>query len=165
MFSEFRIACRYYRRFFPALGRDLPGLGKGQMIGAILAMAILLLQIHYGVIPHALTRQAILSFAWPYLVLLVLLALISAVKTPLTLDQAREKENAGLRLSVAELKNTIECGRRGGVWCCRGQFIGQLTGPTVCQLTDKAASTSNSAIARSMPPPREPYVASGHLML
>lgn len=62
------------------------------MIGVILAFAIVLLQIHYGLIPKTLTVQAVLSVAWPYAVLLFILIIIPVVRTPVILDRRRQQE-------------------------------------------------------------------------
>ena len=63
------------------------------MIGVLLAFAIVLLQIHYGLIPKTLTVQAVLSVGWPYAVLLFILIVIPLARTPFILDEKRQEED------------------------------------------------------------------------
>jgi len=75
------------------------------LIGAILTLAILILQIYYGVIPTTLSWQALKSFAWPYILLILVLTLISAAKAPVVLDKSRKQEIDDLQTqnkSIAE---------------------------------------------------------------
>lgn len=82
----------YYRRFFSALVKDILQLWRAQVIGVILAFLITLLQIHFGVIPRALTAKALMSVGWPYAALALFFFALSTVRTPMLLDRKREKE-------------------------------------------------------------------------
>ena len=91
----------YYRRLFRQFLRDLFKLGSGQVIGALLSIAILVLQIHYGVIPRTLTLQSVESVLWPYLILVFGLCLLSAFRAPAQLD-------AEHRGKIAQLSSELE---------------------------------------------------------
>jgi hypothetical protein len=88
---------QYYHRFFSALLKDVLLLWRAQVIGVILAFAILLLQIHYGVIPKTLTFQAVMSLVWPYGILLLGLIAVSAMRIPVLLDRKRQQEVESVR--------------------------------------------------------------------
>ena len=91
----------YYRRLFHKFRKDLFKLGSGQVIGALLTIAILALQLYYGVIPRTLTLQAIASVGWPYLVIVIGLCLLSALRAPAQIDADCQRE---VKLLSAELE-------------------------------------------------------------
>jgi len=73
------------------------------MIGVLLAFAILLCQIHFGVIPKDLTARNFVSIALPYAVLLGVVVILAIVNAPVKLDATRENECSGLRKQVVKL--------------------------------------------------------------
>jgi hypothetical protein len=86
------------------------------VIGLLLAVAILLLQIHWGLISPNLSGHALESVLLPYLLVLAALLLLSALRAPVALDRQRateleakeravadiSRENSGLRSAVQE---------------------------------------------------------------
>jgi len=82
----------YYKRWFIRFVKDLLRLGVSQVIGLLLALAILLLQIHGGLIPPNLSGPALESVLLPYLLVLVALLILSAAHAPVTLDRERAAE-------------------------------------------------------------------------
>jgi hypothetical protein len=82
----------YYGRFFRQFLRDLFKLESGQVIGALSTIAILIFQLHYGLIPRTLTVQAFASIGWPYGTVVVILCLLSAGRAPAVLDAECQKE-------------------------------------------------------------------------
>lgn len=82
----------YYRRFFRQFLRDLFKLGSGQVIGALLVISIMILQIHYGVIPRTLTMQAFASIGWPYAIVVFALCVLSAGRVPAQIDAVSQEE-------------------------------------------------------------------------
>jgi hypothetical protein len=81
----------YYRRLFRQFLQDLFKLGSGQVIGVLLSIAILALQIYYGLIPRTLTPQSVASVGWPYLVLIGGLCLLSAFRAPAQIDAESQR--------------------------------------------------------------------------
>jgi hypothetical protein len=82
----------YYRRFIKQFTKDLLRLGREQVIGALLAVAIFVLQFYFGLIPASQTRQAWESILWPYALLIVALCFLSAIRAPVEVDRDRHKE-------------------------------------------------------------------------
>jgi hypothetical protein len=98
-----RQAISYYKRFFWQAWVDCLRWGWQQVIGVLLAFAILVLQIHSGVIQKELAAGNFESIALPYAVLLAFVVLLAIVSAPVKLDAARENESLGLRKQVAAL--------------------------------------------------------------
>lgn len=63
-----------------------------QVIGAVIALAIVVYQIHYGIISKDQVRGAYWSIAWPYAILVGVLLLRHLVKTPAEMDAERADE-------------------------------------------------------------------------
>ena len=90
----------YYRRLFRLFLHDLFRLGAAQAIGGLLAVAILVLQIYFGLIqpyvtPFGLmvtaqfTRAAIISLVGPYIGLILCLIIAMMATAPVDLDNQR----------------------------------------------------------------------------
>jgi hypothetical protein len=114
----------YYRRLFRLFLHDLFRLGAAQAIGAVLAVAALVLQIYFGLIqpyvtPFGLmvtaqfTRAAIISLAGPYIGLILCLIIAMMATAPVDLDNqratklrdafdARERSEKSLKAAVRE---------------------------------------------------------------
>ena len=104
----------YYRRLFRQFLHDLFRLGAAQAIGAVLAVAILVLQIYFGLIqpyvtPFGLmvtaqfTRAAIISLVGPYIGLILCLIIAAMATAPVDLDNQRI---SGLRDAVDARQRT-----------------------------------------------------------
>jgi len=81
----------YYKRFFTAFCKDFAKSAREQLIGALLVVAILVLQIHYGVINHAEIQGNAWAIAWPYVALILILFLFHLVRVPWKLDQEHQR--------------------------------------------------------------------------
>jgi hypothetical protein len=106
----------YYKRLWRQLLSDLFRQGGGQVIGVLLALVILVFQLHYGLIPQGTLWFQICSVGWPYLGLMVLLCLWCMGKAPVALDNERinhlnendttiemlRNESAKLRAAIAK---------------------------------------------------------------
>ncbi len=79
-------------------------VGKGQVIGAVLAVLILLFQWRYGLIPPHRGWQAVKSLGWPYLILLAVLMLVSACRAPAILDKESQVAQEQLREAAGRLQ-------------------------------------------------------------
>jgi hypothetical protein len=84
------------------------------VIGFLLAVAILVLQLHFGVIQKSLAGLAIMSIAWPYLLLALVLTIAAMATAPVHLDNQRisqikdvsgDKEKADARFSALLAEN------------------------------------------------------------
>lgn len=62
------------------------------MLGALLAIAILVLQLWFHLIPQQFTWQAVVSVALPYLLLVVGLVAVSAIRSPVAVDKKRQEQ-------------------------------------------------------------------------
>jgi len=104
----------YYRRLFRQFLHDLFRLGAAQAIGGVLAVAILVLQIYFGLIqpyvtPFGLmvtaqfTRAAIISLVGPYIGLILCLIIAAMATAPVDLDNQRI---SGLRDAVDARQRT-----------------------------------------------------------
>jgi hypothetical protein len=76
----------YYARWLRCFVSDILHQGKLQVIGAVLSVAILVLQIQFGIIPHSLTVRAWESVLWPYGLLIAALFAYSALRAPLLVE-------------------------------------------------------------------------------
>jgi hypothetical protein len=114
----------YYRRLFRQFLHDLFRPGEAQAIGAVLAVAILVLQIYFGLIqpyvtPFGLmvtaqfTRPAIISLVGPYIGLILCLIIAAMATAAVDLDNrlgsqlrdaldARERSENSLKAAVRE---------------------------------------------------------------
>jgi hypothetical protein len=101
---------------------DLLRWGGAQAIGAFLTVAILSFQIHYHLIPPAVTIASLKSIAWPYLALLSLLIGAAALSAGVKLDNQREGEIREHQESKQLLEGELQSARR------------MLAGPDVPQL-------------------------------
>lgn len=70
------------------------------MIGVLLAFAITVSQLWYGVIPSELSAKAFASIAWPYAILIVFLVVASTIRAPIALDSRRAARIESLRKSA-----------------------------------------------------------------
>jgi len=82
----------YYRRFRKQFAKDLLRFGREQVIGALLAVAILALQLYFGLIPAFQTRKSWVSILLPYFLLIVGLCVLSALRAPVAVDRDRHKQ-------------------------------------------------------------------------
>lgn len=93
----------YYRRWIRCLLRDISRFGPPHVIGLLLALAILFLQIHWGLISPSLSGHALESVLFPYILVLFALFLISAARAPLALERQRVSE---LRIKQDTIEET-----------------------------------------------------------
>lgn len=98
----------YYKRVGAVLWRDFAKSTREHVIGALLAVAIIALQIHYGVITTGDIRGNAWAIAWPYVTLISCLFLIHLVRAPYKLDMERKRELETLKEQIAEQYAKIE---------------------------------------------------------
>src|SRR5271157_2495313 len=79
----------YYKRVGIVMWKDFRSSVRAQMIGAFLAIAILVFQDHYGLIKQADVRANFWSIAWPYALLVLGLFGAHLAKAPKKLDDQR----------------------------------------------------------------------------
>jgi hypothetical protein len=77
----------YYKRLFMVLWKDFSKSTRGQVVGALVAVAILVLQIHYGVIGKQEIKGNEWAIALPYTILVLCLFVYHAVHAPWEIDQ------------------------------------------------------------------------------
>jgi len=70
------------------------------MVGALVAVLILAFQWYYGLIPPNHNWHAVKSVGWPYLALFLILALVSAIRTPVRLEREQAATVAHLREEI-----------------------------------------------------------------
>lgn len=77
------------------------------MIGAVLTFAILILQVHYHLIPSDLTIAALKSFFWPYVVLIFLFITASVLTAAVKLDNERASEIASVEATIESAQQRV----------------------------------------------------------
>jgi hypothetical protein len=93
----------YAWRWIKQIGLQLWSFGRDQIVGLILAVLILLFQLHYRLIQAADAKKAELgTILYPYLALLGLYLLYEAIRAPFALDRERAGEIEALRKSTAQ---------------------------------------------------------------
>lgn len=101
---------RYAWRWINQVGRQLWSFGRDQAVGLILAVLILVYQLHSGLIQSAdVQKTGAETIAYPYLTLIGLYVLYEILRAPFVLN--REQENKIRRLA-AELQ---EAKKPGGI--------------------------------------------------
>ena len=88
----------YFRRLSAKLAKHLFRLGLEHVLGAVLAIAVLGVQYHYGLIPAEHGWKEIKSIGWPYALLVGMLVLLSFLRTIVELDsesQGKIRELSG----------------------------------------------------------------------
>jgi hypothetical protein len=96
---------QYYSRFLRQTWKNLIKDGVPQVIGAVLAFAILLCQIRFGAVPHDLAWPNVWSIAWPYGALCAALALWAALRAPVQLDKEQATQIADVQQLNAQLES------------------------------------------------------------
>lgn len=104
LLPEFR---SYYRRLWHQVRIDLLRWGRQELIGVLVAVAILFFQIHYGLIPSSLTFAAVKSVGWPYLLLILIILLTAGLKAPVDLDNQRAEEIREQSLAAKRLQDAV----------------------------------------------------------
>lgn len=94
----------YYKRMFAAFWKDFAKSTAEQVVGALLAVAILVLQIHYEVTKEAEIKGSEWAIAWPYIMLVAAFFLIHLLRVPWKLDQ-KLQEQIG---TLTEFKRSVE---------------------------------------------------------
>src|SRR5208337_1076134 len=105
----------YYRRWIRAFRTDLFRLGKEQVIGAIVVILVLFFQWYYGLVPQNHGWQAIKSVGWPYLIILIVFLILSAVRAPVTLDRERRASANNMMAEKDRLQATISKERENAI--------------------------------------------------
>ena|SRR5713226_5996324 len=81
----------YYKNFVKTFWKDFRKSTREQVIGALLVIAILLLQIHYGVIKPGEIQPNVKSIAWPYVALVGAFFILHLIRAPWKLHQDQER--------------------------------------------------------------------------
>jgi len=95
---------RYYSRFLRQTCKNVIKDGVPQVIGAVLAFAILILQIRFGAVPHDLAWPNVWSIAWPYSALCAALVAWAALRAPVQLDEEANRRADHAEHRMAELQ-------------------------------------------------------------
>lgn len=99
---------RYYRRWISWFIKDVTRLGMSQMVGLLIAVAILFLQIHWGVISPNLSGHALESVLLPYIVVLGVFLFWASLRAPVALDRERAMDITALENNNKRLKMAIQ---------------------------------------------------------
>lgn len=97
----------YWQRYWRRYGTELRKSTGEQVISALLALTIVIYQIHYGIITRDQTSGAYWSIAWPYVILVGGLLLWHLVKTPAEMDAAITAELASSKASEESLATRL----------------------------------------------------------
>jgi hypothetical protein len=95
----------YYRMFIGHLAKELLSFGVEQLVGVILAVLILVFQIHFGQIQTKDVRtSALATILWPYLVLAGFYVVVHCVRTPWKLHQdvAKQLEHQATQREITD---------------------------------------------------------------
>jgi hypothetical protein len=91
----------YWKRFWTVVWADFKKSTRSLLVGLLLAIAILVFQILYGVISHAQERGAYWSITWPYLAVFAIYLMINGFRAVPKLDSDLRKEIALLQTHLA----------------------------------------------------------------
>ena len=79
----------FYLRLIAQIYKQVRDFGLEQIVGLILAILILLAQLHYGLITGNSLHRNELAIFWPYIAVLGLYLVLQAVRAPVALDRER----------------------------------------------------------------------------
>jgi hypothetical protein len=99
---------RYYRRFWTTAWKGFKAATGEQVIGALLAIAILCCQIKLGVIHAGDIRSNAWAIAWPYIILVGALLLWHLLLAPYELDALKEADIDGKSAEILALSKKVE---------------------------------------------------------
>ena len=86
----------------------MQSFGRGQIVGLILAVLILLYQLHSGLIQSAdFKRAGFETIAYPYVTLIILYFLFEAIRAPIVLDRERQKEIEELKIDCKKATDNV----------------------------------------------------------
>jgi|ERR1035437_180439 hypothetical protein len=112
----------YYRRFVIQVYKQMRGFGREQFVGLILAIFILLAQLHYGLITKESLHRNELAVIAPYIVILGLYLALQIIRAPVALDQEKSRTIQGLAgpqvdpdaiiAAVDEIRASIDAGHK-----------------------------------------------------
>jgi hypothetical protein len=97
----------YYKRFFRAFWTDFAKSTKEQLLSAVLALAILILQVRYGVSKPTEIKGNEWAIGWPYIVLVSVLFVFHLVRAPWKLNEEHEARHAEESQKRAQLEFEI----------------------------------------------------------
>ena len=98
----------YWKRYFKVFWAGLMKSTGEQVIGALITLAIVIYQIHYGIITDAQTKGAYWSIAWPYLIMVGGLLLWHLVKTPVEIDSSLNAKLTQSKSNEESLKGQLK---------------------------------------------------------
>ncbi|MGB9254979.1 MAG: hypothetical protein WCC25_09115 [Candidatus Korobacteraceae bacterium] len=99
---------KYYRRFWRRFRDDLKAATGEQVVGALLAVAILICQLHFGVIKPGEFRANFLSIAWPYAALVFFLVVRHMIAVPHKLDEECQRQVDELSTELQSTQKEIQ---------------------------------------------------------
>lgn len=88
--------------------------GRDQVVSLCIAIAILAVQIHMGIISVGQRGATLKSILWPYLALLAALVLLHLLRAPWKLDQAARREVSEERAARAKAQAELETALQDG---------------------------------------------------
>lgn len=98
----------YGKRYWGVFSSGLKKSTGEQVIGALLAAAIVIYQIHYGIITEAQMKGAYWSIAWPYVILVGVFMLWHLVRAPAQIDAVMAAEIEDLKSHAEILKARLK---------------------------------------------------------
>jgi len=98
----------FYGRWAKRWVGDLLKAWKEQLVGAALAIAILISQIRYGIIRPGEIKANAWAIAWPYICLFTLFLIYHFLRAPLILDRNRQDAVTVLETQVKDLEAELE---------------------------------------------------------
>lgn len=94
----------YYKRVGQLMWKDFRASMLEQIIGALVAFAILVCQVHFGLIKNQDIRASVWSICWPYLLLGAIFFLVHLVRAPWKLDRLAHDAINGLTSEIKKEK-------------------------------------------------------------
>jgi hypothetical protein len=98
----------YYKRLSGILWKNFRAATLDQLLGATLAVGILILQVRYGVVHREDVQGSWWALIWPYMCLVVVLFARHLTTSPYKLDQQRQADLASLQADVDRLQEDLE---------------------------------------------------------
>jgi hypothetical protein len=94
----------YYKRFVYTFWKDFKKSTGEQVIGALLVIAILVLQIHYGIIKPGEIQPNAQAIGWPYAALVGVFFIIHLIRAPWKLDVEHNGRHRDHETKIMELQ-------------------------------------------------------------
>jgi hypothetical protein len=98
----------FFHRFLPQCWGDIRASVAEQVVGVILAILILIAQIHYGLITKDAVRANVLAISWPYIILVGMFIVYHFLRAPWLVSNRHLDTHSDLKGDLAKAERDHE---------------------------------------------------------